>query len=110
MPTRKISKKSASKTTKRASKPKPFWRVGQNYFVRTVTNYVTGKLQLVDKTELVFTDAAWIADTGRFADMLMNPDVLREVEPYPNGARVLLNRQAICDACEWQHALPRLQK
>lgn len=85
------------------------YEVGANYFIRTVTNFYTGKLVAVTDKELVLKDAAWIADTGRFADAL-EKGTLNEVEPYPDGTRVIVNRDAICDASIWKHALPRTQK
>lgn len=85
------------------------WQVGECYFVRTVTHYLTGRLVAVDDRELVLTDAAWIADTGRFSDA-MKSGTLNEVEPYPDGAEVIVGRGALVDAARWTHALPREQK
>jgi hypothetical protein len=45
------------------------WEIGQSYLIRTVTHYYTGRLVAVDGNELLIEEAAWIADTGRFADM-----------------------------------------
>jgi len=83
------------------------WVIGQAYFIRTGTNYLTGKLAAVYGNELVFTDAAWIASTGRFTQA-MNTGILEEVEPYPR--EVIVNRQFVVDATEWSHPLPREQK
>ncbi|CAK0747926.1 hypothetical protein CCP3SC15_1500015 [Gammaproteobacteria bacterium] len=57
--------------------------------------------------ERVLEDAAWIADTGRFADCLANGS-LSEVEPFVGP--VIICRGAIVDATEWTHELPRSQK
>lgn len=100
---KKVAKKKAVRTKK-------FWRIGENYFIRTVTNYITGRLVVIDGTELIFEEAAWIANTGRFANMLQDPSVLSEIEPYPDQCTVLVNRQAVCDATQWPHPLPRLQR
>jgi len=81
--------------------------IGKNYLVRCVTHYYTGKLLALTPTELVLGDAAWIADTGRFATALKT-GVLNEVEPFPGN--VIVNRGAMVDATEWTHALPREQK
>jgi hypothetical protein len=74
------------------------YKIGANYFIRTVTHHYTGKLSQVFPTELVLTDAAWIADDGRFADALKSGE-FAEVEPYPDG-EVIIGRGAILDACE----------
>ena len=86
---------------------------GKPVFVRTVTHHYTGRLgSLGEPTQphlfIELTDAAWIADDGRFADALKDGK-LNEVEPYPDGP-VLLGLGAILDISEWHHDLPREQK
>ncbi len=73
------------------------WEVGKNYFIRTVTMAQTGRLVSVHPTELVLDDAAWVADTGRFANAVKKA-AFDEVEPFPG--RIIVGRQAIIDACE----------
>ena len=72
------------------------WEIGKNYLVRTVTMIDTGKLVAVGAQELVFEDAAWIADTGRFSGSLQTVN-FNEVEPFPEG-RVIIGRGSIIDA------------
>ncbi len=83
------------------------YQVGQNYFIRTVTHYYTGKLIRVTAKELVLENAAWIADTGRFHDALKTGK-LNEVEPFEDD--VVVGRGAVVDAVKWKHELPRVQK
>lgn len=83
------------------------WQVGKTYLIRTVTMIDTGRLVAVSPQELVLEDAAWIADTGRFADALKSCD-FSEVEPFPDG-RVIIGRQAVIDAVVIAKA-PRQQK
>lgn len=85
------------------------YQVGKNYFIRTVTNYLTGELVRVTPKELVLKNAAWIADTGRFMDLLKN-GAPKEVEPFPEGEEVIVGRGAVIDAVTWKHSLPREQK
>lgn len=85
------------------------YRIGANYMIRTVTNYYTGKLAAVFPQELVLVDAAWIADTGRFSNAVACGQ-LDEIEPYPDGRRVVVGRGAIVDAVEITWPLPRTQK
>lgn len=80
---------------------------GKNVFIRTVTHYYTGHLLTADGPFFHLEDAAWIADTGRFADALAT-GTLSEIEPYPGSCFV--SAAAIIDLCEWQHDLPRVQK
>jgi hypothetical protein len=83
------------------------WKIGTNYLIRTVTMTLTGKLVAAHAAELVLESAAWIADTGRFADAL-SKGTLNEIEPMPG--RVIVGRGSIVDATEWLHALPTVQK
>ena len=98
-------------TTKKQQSPiaTGAFTLGQNYFVRAVTHYYTGKLVELTEHELVLEDAAWIADTGRFSDAMQSGE-FSEVEPYPDGVKVLVMRGAVVDASEWRHALPRSRK
>ena len=81
--------------------------LGEKYLIRTVTMMYTGKLARVTKHDILLTDAAWIADSGRYADALKK-GTLNEIEPYPN--EVAVSRAAIVDFAIWSHDLPREQK
>ncbi len=83
------------------------WEIGKIYLIRTVTMIDTGRLVAVTPQELVLEDAAWIADTGRFADALVKAE-FGEVEPFPDG-RVIVGRGAVIDAVQISKA-PRTQK
>lgn len=84
----------------------PF-EVGAVYLIRTVTMIDTGRIVRVTPTEIVLEEAAWIADTGRFADAVKAAK-FNEVEPFPDG-EVIIGRGAIIDACKISTA-PRSQK
>ena len=96
----------ASKGIQEGESPSP-WRIGSIYLIRTVTMIDTGRLVVVTPQELVLEDAAWIADTGRFADALKKAE-FSEVEPFPDG-KVIVGRGAVIDAVEISKA-PRVQK
>lgn len=85
------------------------YKVGKNYFIRTVTHHLTGRLVKVTRQELVLENAAWIADDGRFHDALKN-GTFNEVEPFPKGIEVIVGRGSLIDCCEWLHELPGDQK
>lgn len=84
----------------------PF-KVGQSYFIRTVTYFATGRVQAIVGNFLVLEDAAWIADTGRFREAIMK-GILNEIEPVE--VTMYVNLGSITDAFDWKHKLPRDQK
>lgn len=97
-------------TTTMKNKPSqtPFWTVGNNYFIRTVTFHYTGNLVGIEPNELVFKDVAWIADSGRFQQAL-ETCLFSEVEMYPVSSLVMISRGSIVDAVSIT-TLPTSQK
>lgn len=83
------------------------YKIGQAYCLRTVTMTDTGIIKAVYPSELVLTDAAWIADTGRFSEAVEKAE-FGEVEPFPAG-EIIIGRGAIVDGCEI-NKVPRSQK
>ena len=81
---------------KKSSSDNPYMEIGESYFIRTVTHYFTGRLIWVGDKELVLTEAAWIADTGRFSEF-MAEKTANEVEPFPRDSQVIIGRSAIID-------------
>ena len=88
-------------------KPVSPLRVGASVMIRTLTMHYTGKIAALSRDEVILTDAAWIASSGRWAAALTN-GTLDEVEPYPDP--VSINRNSIVDVTPWRHALPRETK
>lgn len=78
--------------------------VGKTVLIRGVTFYYTGRIVALDATEIILSDAAWVADTGRFGAALATGK-LAEYEPYPGLVSVA--RASVCDVAEWTHDLPR---
>ena len=108
--TQKLVNELSDKANRPVQKPSSIsgpWNIGANYLIRTVTMIDTGRLVQVTPMELVLEDAAWIADTGRFADALKKSE-FNEVEPFPTG-RVIIGRASVVDAVEIP-TLPRSQK
>ena len=83
------------------------WQIGKSYLVRTVTYHLLGKLLHVTDTELVFTEASWLASSGRFNEALKT-GMVNEVEPFIND--VIVGRSALIDATIWDHKLPTAVK
>lgn len=105
--TMKQIKQIQSMLTAPASDSRHPYQVGQNYFIRTVTHYYTGKIERITSKEIVMSTVAWIADTGRFSDALKTGN-LSEVEPIPG--EVIIGRGAVIDAIRWNFDLPTSQK
>ena len=81
--------------------------VGTKLFIRGVTMYYTGRVVACSESEIRLSDAAWIADTGRFAQAL-ETGTFNEVEPY--AGEVVVNRESLIDYVEVSWELPRAQK
>ena len=85
------------------------WKIGSNYFIRTVTHHYTGKLVAVFEKELVLLNAAWIADNGRFMQAVATGS-FEEIEPFPWDTEVIIGRGSVIDAVVISFSLPRSQK
>ena len=88
-------------------KPERPLTVGNAVFIRTVTHHYTGRVAEVTAEDVILTDAAWIADDGRFNAALVN-GAFNEIEPFPGPVQI--GRGAIIDATLWTHPLPRAVK
>ena len=84
-------------------------KVGNNVLIRTITMIQTGRIVELNDLEVVLSDAAWIADTGRFHNALVH-GTLNEIEPFPGPEPISVNRGSIIDVVLWKHPLPREQK
>lgn len=91
------------------SKRLPFAAIGVNVFVATITAHYTGKVVAVSEEEVALEDAAWIADDGRFAGAMKSGE-FSEVEPFPDGDRIVLNRSTFLFWRVLPQTLPRSQK
>jgi len=94
----------------KGDKSNPFMECGLVYFVRTVTHYFTGRLIWVGEKEIVFEDACWIADTGRFSQFLQDKEKVNEAEPFGEGSKVIIGCGSIIDMVEYKPSLILVQK
>lgn len=76
----------------------PF-EIGGEYFIRTVTHHLTGRVKDIVGKFLILEDAAWIADSGRFNEFFTSPSSNLEVEPF-GDREVFVNTDSITDATE----------
>lgn len=74
----------------------PF-EIGAIYFIRTVTMIQVGRVVAASHRYLVLEEAAWVAETGRFADALEKWQ-FNEVEPFPDHSPVIVMLGAGVDA------------
>lgn len=82
------------------------YRIGQAYFIRTVTMSYTGVITAVHPQEIELSSACWIADSGRFHKALKGEwDANAEHEPFP--APIGIGRGAIIDFCPLSCQLPK---
>jgi len=79
--------------------------IGKTLFFRTITYHYTGKVTKIIGFFLGLSDAAWIADSGRFMNFIKTGEA-SEVEPI---GEMLLNIQTIVDIIPFDHPLPKKQ-
>jgi len=89
--------------SKSKSKSKIPFKVGTSYFIRSVTYHSVGRVKSVIGNFLVLENASWVADSGRFNEMLKT-GIFSELEPFEDDAIISIN--AIVDATEFNHVLP----
>jgi hypothetical protein len=70
-----------------------------------VTYFTVGQLERIEGDFLVFSQASWVADTGRFTETLKTGK-LNEVEIT---GECYVNIASIVDAYPWEHPLPTKQ-
>ena len=88
-------------------------KIGKNYLIRTVTHIDVGKLKKETKEHYILTKCSWIADTGRWMNMLkegIEKQESSEIEPFPEKDEVLVMKGAVIDIVEYKHKLPKEQK
>jgi len=83
----------------------PF-EIGKAYLIRTVTYHQIGIVKDIIGDFLIFKDASWVADSGRFSDCI-SKGVFNEVEYV---GPMLINKTAIVDAFPWENEVPKETK
>lgn len=83
----------------------PF-EIGKAYLIRTVTYHQIGILKEIIGDFLIFKDASWVADSGRFSECL-SKGTLSEVEYV---GPMMINKTAIVDAFPWENKVPKETK
>ena len=83
----------------------PF-EIGKAYLIRTVTYHQIGILKDIQGDFLIFKEASWVADSGRFSECL-SKGTFNEVEYV---GPMMINRTAIVDAFPWENKVPKETK
>jgi hypothetical protein len=83
----------------------PF-EIGKAYLIRTVTYHQIGIVKGIIGDFILFKDASWVADSGRFSDCITK-GTFNEVEYV---GPMLINRTAIVDAFPWENKVPKETK
>jgi len=92
-----------------ADKPQvllPF-KVGDKIVIRTVTMIDLGVVRAIGRDFFVLEDGGWVADTGRFGEMLAT-GTIEEFERAPDW--FVVGRGAVCDIFPWKHEIPKASK
>jgi len=84
----------------------PF-NIGEKVFIRTVTLYYTGEITAITGDWITLSNAAWIADTGRFHQFLTDGKC-NEYEGFPEKVHVPMG--SIIDLSPWRHPVFHGQK
>ena len=79
---------------------------GNNYFFRSVTYHLIGRVEKRIANFFQLSSASWVADSGRFMQAIKE-GTLNEVEPVGTA---YINIQSIVDFFPWRHNLPSKQK
>jgi len=80
--------------------------VGHNFFFRTVTYHLVGKVTKRIGHFFQLENASWVADSGRFMQAIKEGK-LNEVEPVGTA---FVNLESVTDMFPWKHKLPTEQK
>ena len=78
--------------------------VGDKVVIRAIPYHYIGEIAAIgEKTVTLAPNAVWLADSGRWGDMLTS-GTPSECEPYPDGVTIAFT--VIADATKWRHAIP----
>ena len=87
------------------------WEIGKTYYFRLATYAWCGTVRAVGPNEIVLEPAAWVADSGRFANaMAEGLTSVDQSEIEPVDGRVIIGRGALIDSVEYPHDVPEEQK
>ena len=101
----KLVEKALQDDTCESKSEGPF-EIGKAYLIRTVTYHQVGILKDIQGDFLIFKDASWVADSGRFSDCVTK-GTFNEVEYV---GPMMINKTAIVDAFPWENKVPKETK
>lgn len=83
--------------------------VGKNFFFRTVTYHLLGKVVKKIGKWVQLEEAVWVGDSGRFMDFIKKGIISERAELEPVGT-VFVNLDTVTDFFPWKHKIPKEQK
>jgi len=101
-----VEKALESENDKGCTEPSGPFEIGKAYLIRTVTYHQVGILKDIQGDFLIFKDASWVADSGRFSECV-SKGTFREVEYV---GPMIINKTAIVDAFPWENKVPKETK
>lgn len=85
-------------------------RLGESYFVQTVTHYYVGKLAALTPLFMILEEASWVADAGRLACTLQQGlEAQKDTEIEPVGLQYV-SIMSIVGVTVYAHPVPVEQK
>jgi hypothetical protein len=93
------------KSGRRKPVPLPF-KIGDAILIRTVTMIDLGRVVAIGSDFITLTDGGWVAETGRFSEMLKSGK-LNEFERC-DEEWFLVGRGSVCDVFPWKHPIPKV--
>ena len=93
-------------------KEHPFFEVGKQYFIRTVTNYALGTVKYIDDKNIILeAGSKWIADTGRLYNSLVEGFESQDKCEFETMPCIrLINPGSIVDATPYSKEITAKQK
>jgi hypothetical protein len=87
-----------------------FFTIGKPWLLRTVTHHQAGIIKAVNDKEILLKGGTvvWVADSGRFSEMIKT-GVASETEVYGDND-VVVGRGSIIDATELKNAIQVVTK
>ena len=101
-----VEKALEADSDKACTEPSGPFEIGKAYLIRTVTYHQVGILKDIQGDFLIFKDASWVADSGRFSECI-SKGVFNEVEYV---GPMMINQTAIVDAFPWENKVPKETK
>lgn len=86
-----------------------FYEVGKSYYIVTRNYAVCGAVTRMAEDKVVLYPAAYVPATGRFTDAMRGGFESTNSEIVPTNRSLLVTRDAVLEAYEYDHPIPTKQ-